>query len=185
MVSALGFSNLNMKDMYMANAIVTAEDAHRLLTYDPETGVFTWKARTGRGSNRTQLKPTAGSVSDQGYILFNVGGKLHRAHRVAWLMTHGEWPPATIDHINRVRSDNRLCNLRLATRGENQQNLSIRIDNKSGHKGVFWYEALRKWMAYINCNGQRVTLGYFQDKSEAIAARQKAERELFTHAVVA
>ena len=165
----------------MANTIINAQDAHALLTYDAATGHLYWKPRTGPGRNRTEAKPTAGCTSDDGYVKVNVGGKLHRAHRIIWLMVTGSWPKNTIDHINQDRSDNRWANLRAATRGENQQNHPVRRDNKSGYKGVFWHTSISKWWAYINKNGKRVTIGYFTDKNDAIAARQRAEVELFTH----
>jgi hypothetical protein len=167
----------------MANAIVTAADAHRLLRYEPETGHLYWKPRPKTpGNNRADPSKPAGSLGANGYVMLNVGGKLHRAHRVIWLMVHGTWPTDTIDHVNRNRADNRLANLRAATRIENQQNHPTRVDNKSGHRGVFWHQEARKWWVYINHNRKRKTVGYFPDFEDAVTARKLAEAELFTHA---
>lgn len=167
----------------MAKAIVTAQDAHALLTYDPESGHLYWKQRPiERGWNRKfQSGNPAGYLAPSGYIMLNVGGKLHRAHRVIWLMVYGTWPEHTVDHVNQNRSDNRLENLRAATRAENQQNHPLRCDNKSGHRGVFWHTAISKWWAYINKDGKRVTVGYYTNKDDAIAARKAAEQAMFTH----
>lgn len=166
----------------MANAIVTADDAHRLLRYDPEMGHLYWNPRPpGRGRNRVRFNVPAGSLAPDGYIKLNVGGKIHRAHRVIWLMVKGYWPVDTIDHINRIRSDNRLDNLRAATRSENQQNLPVRSDNQSGTKGVAWQPTMSKWWAYINIHGKRTSLGYFLHAEEASKARKAAELELHSH----
>lgn len=167
----------------MANKIVTAEDARALLRYDADTGFLYWLPRSDARGIKRKIDSAipAGHLAQNGYIMLNVGGKLHRAHRVIWLMVHGHWPENTIDHVNRVRSDNRLVNLREATRRENQQNHPVRTDNKSGHRGVFWHHTANLWWAYINHAGKRTTVGYFKDKDDAIAARKAAEQHMYTH----
>ena len=122
-----------------------------LLHYDPENGVFTHiKARRGLRSGSL-----AGGIDKaEGYLQIMVDGKRYQAHRLAWLYVHGDFPPNDIDHISRVRDDNRICNLRLATRSENMQNLSLRSTNTSGHTGVVWCKNTEKWRALIMLNGK-------------------------------
>ena len=102
----------------------------------------------------------------------------HLAHRLAWLYVHGEWPAEEIDHLNRVRSDNRISNLRLATQAENKQNTSLRRDSTSGHKGVSWHKRDKKWVAEIKLHGKKHYLGYFNNINDAIAARKSEESRL-------
>ena len=89
--------------------------------YDPETGQLTWKI-----SSSARIKPGdhAGHYSGKGYLIVKLNYSLYRAHRIIWKLAYGEDPPADmeIDHINRNGIDNRLSNLRLATRSQNSLN---------------------------------------------------------------
>lgn len=95
------------------------------LDYDQETGKFTWKVR------RKKARPgmVAGKLNNRGYIAITFYGEYWLAHRLVWAHVHGFIPPCEIDHINRVRNDNRLRNLRLVSRSENQKN-SDRSDRR-------------------------------------------------------
>lgn len=84
-----------------------------------------------------------------------------------------------VDHINGDRSDNRKCNLRICTRQENGANRVDNRNNKSGHRGVLWYNKNNKWMAYITVNWKRKHLGYFNNLEDAINARLVAEEMYF------
>lgn len=130
------------------------------LAYDPETGIFTWKVRP---RNRTPIGTVAGGVrSSDGYARIQVAKGLRvPAHRLAWLLTHGVWPEHEIDHINGVRDDNRLCNLRSATPEQNQANQGIRKNNASGFKGVSFHEKGNKYQAHIGIKGKSTYLGLF------------------------
>ena len=113
---------------------LTAERLREVLDYGPDTGVFTWKIRT---NSRVKVGDVAGALRPDGYIQISIDGRLHRAHRLAWLYVTGESPPDQIDHINGVRDDNRIANLRLATSAENKQNLRrAKSRNKTGFLGV-------------------------------------------------
>lgn len=149
-----------------------------LLHYEPETGVFTW--RITRNSN-AKAGFVAGNLDGRkcsGYVKISINYKLYAAHRLAWLYVHGDWPPEQIDHINRVRHDNRIENLRLANNQQNCQNRSIRQDNKTGCPGITWRDDLCKWRVRIGVNGQRVNLGYFSDLNCAVAKYQEAKAQL-------
>ena len=99
-------------------------------------------------------------------------------HRVVWAMYYGYWPPNLLDHINGVRSDDRIVNLRLATSAENIRNSKKSKRNTSGYKGVSWHKAARKWEAHYYPDGAKKHLGLFADIEDAFAARDAAAREL-------
>ena len=116
----------------------------------------------------------AGCLSSSGYIAIKLYGKSYQAHRLAWLFVFGGFPLADIDHINRVRTDNNISNLRSVTRAENQKNKSVYKNNKSGVSGVFWYKYLSKWVVKIKAGGKNKHIGYFLNKDEAVEARRLA-----------
>ena len=156
--------------------MITQKELKELLHYDPETGVFMWVVlRQG-----VRNGGVAGSMS-YGYIRIKVKGRSYQAHRLAWLSIHGKWPKEQIDHINHIRDDNRIENLREATNQENQRNASMKKNNKSGITGVYWYKRDNKWLAYIMTGGKLINLGYFTDKFEAICARKSAEKKYGYH----
>jgi len=103
------------------------------------------------------------------------------AHRLAWLYVNGEFPPDQIDHINHVRNDNRIKNLRTVSCKENQKNKLMHKNNTSGVIGVHWYKPRMKWKAGIKVNGELNHLGYFTSLREAAKARKEAERKYGFH----
>lgn len=156
----------------MTGAMLSQERLKSLLHYDPETGVFTWRVSA---RNSVKVGSVAGCLDTHGYVVIRIDRKSYKAHRLAWLYLHGNLPPKQLDHINRDRSDNRLCNLRLATSAENNQNRSLSTKNTSGHIGLCWKKQTQKWHAHICINRKITHLGYFTDLTEAIAARKAAE----------
>ena len=158
----------------MATNILTQERVHELLTYDPNTGLFRWR-KTRRNA---KINVVAGTIDPRGYVRISIDCKIYAAHRLAWLYMYGSWPTNEIDHINRIRGDNRIANLRDAPRVVNTQNVGFRKDNKSGVKGVVWHKAQRKWRARIQANGVMHELGYFLTIAEAKAAYDSAEAVL-------
>jgi hypothetical protein len=147
--------------------LVSAEGVRVLLDYDQNTGVFTW--RTDRAPN-AKLGAKTGRHDKYGYTKIKILGRVHLAHRLAWLHVHGEWPTGEIDHINGDRADNRITNLRLATRSQNGCNTRRSSRNTSGVKGVRWHKHARKWAAQIKANGRYRSLGYFDAIEDAAAA---------------
>ena len=103
-----------------------------LFSYDPDTGELWWKEKR---SNRQDMSRRAGSQNAAGYWQFSYKGSVYLQHRVIWKMVHGKWPKE-VDHINRIKSDNRLENLRDCTHKENMENCHINFKeiSKLGHK---------------------------------------------------
>ena len=152
---------------------ITAERLKELLHYEPETGIFTWKVRT---ANQVKVGDVAGCPDGRGYLLIQLQSRLYRAHRLAWLYVYGEWPKDQIDHINRIRSDNRIANLRDVSHKQNNQNKSKPSNNTSGHPGVVWHKRISKWQVKIKHNYKYIHLGYYTNIEDAIAARKAAEK---------
>jgi len=154
---------------------MTRDELAALLDYAPETGVFTWKVRTGRAVPGM----IAGTAHNRGYWTIIVRGTPYLAHRLAWFMVHGEWPALDIDHINGDKRDNRIANLRLATRSENMANKGPNRNNTSGYKGVWYYKRTGKWMAGYRKGNARIHLGYFDTAEEAVEAHRTAYAKAF------
>lgn len=135
------------------------------ITYDPEAGTFVW-AVSAQGISAG--KP-AGSLSSYGYWIIKLGRKPYRAHRLAWFLTHGEWPVGEVDHIDGNPLNNRLANLRVVDRAGNSQNRRrAHRDHKScGLQGVAWNKQHKRWQAKIMANKVRYHLGYFDDANAA------------------
>lgn len=163
----------------MAEEILTQARLKELFSYDEQTGYFTRKVTV---ANNARAGDIAGTINKKlGYVIISVDNRQHYAHRLVWLYKNGVFPDGQIDHINRKRCDNRISNLRQVTSSQNRQNTDVRIDNKSGAKGVFWYHKRNKWIAYIRFNGKRYSLGYHVNFEDAVSARKRAEDEFFTH----
>ena len=156
----------------MENKNLTAEHLRFLLNYCPESGVFTWKNPQASNVKAGQV---AGTDDGKGYLLIGINGKLYKAHRLAWLYVTGEWPAGQIDHINRCKSDNRLCNLRIANGSQNQMN-KFHPNNTSGVKGVYWNKQRGKWQAQIQVHGKGYNLGRYADIRDAAEAYQAIAR---------
>jgi len=161
------------------NLAITPDDVRQLLEYDTETGSLKWRVRPlrvdGRPNNRIRPGAEAGWLDkSNGYRRVGVFGTHIHAHRLVYFMQTGEWPE-TIDHVNGVTADNRFCNLRAATFGENVCNQKLRVNNTSGHTGVSWSHKARAWYAYIAHEKHTYPLGMFVSLEDAVAARRSAE----------
>jgi hypothetical protein len=152
---------------------LTQERLKELLHYDPETGLFT-RLKMAQGSPR-KIGDVAGNLS-QGYIRIGVDGVSYRAHRLVWLYMYGYWPTKSIDHINRIKDDNRFVNLREASRSQNAQNVGLKKTNTSGYKGISWETRRKKWVVQLRLNIKPIFLGYYDDIDEAIARYKEAQK---------
>lgn len=151
---------------------ITPERLRQVLNYNPETGVFTWKIKL---CQKTVVGAVAGTLHPFGYVYIKVEKKKYRAHRLAWLYMYGQMPPEQVDHINRVRNDNSILNLRLASQRQNMQNAGEFKHNTSGAKGVGWYKRVGLWRASISCNKKHIHIGYYKRFEDAKLAREIAE----------
>ena len=152
---------------------LTAEYLRSILDYNPDTGIFTRKVSTSRS---VKVGDVAGSPNGRGYLQISVLSRDYLAHRLAWLHHFGVWPKDQLDHINRIRTDNRIANLREVTNKQNLQNAGKPSNNTSGHPGVHWNKQKSKWQVKITHNQKNIHLGYFSILEEAIAARKAAEK---------
>lgn len=179
-----------------AKPLPSPELLRQLLSYEPETGELFWRAR-GVGffsdgaksahhscnawNSRFANKAAFTSYDGNGYLHGRVLRSAYQAHRVTWAIYNGQWPEQFIDHINGIRDDNRISNLRCASVTDNNRNMRISVRNNSGYVGVFWSKVANKWGTTICDNGQPVHLGYFTDKNDAIVARKEAELKYGYH----
>lgn len=169
------------------------DEVNALLRYDPGTGKFHWRERSpeffpGRSKTREHEcavwnaryagKPAGRLNISTGYIEISLHGRRYQAHRLAILLTTGEWPPEVVDHINGVRDDNRRANLRCVAHWQNMQNTAAHRDSSSRHVGVSWDSARQAWTAGITRRGAKYNLGRFKTESAAAAAYIEAKGRL-------
>jgi len=151
--------------------MLTQERLMQKVNYDPDSGVFTWK----KGRGPAKEGSTAGRPHNRGYTRIAIDYKDYLAHRLAWLYVHGEWPRDEIDHINGDKKDNRIKNLRQATRTENCRNVKVHKRNRLGIKGVTERDdCIKRFSAHIMIEGKVLHLGRYETAEEAKAAYNEA-----------
>lgn len=157
---------------------LTQDALKELLHYDQGTGMFTWKVSRG---GTAWAGTVAGSFDKvRGYWKIIVGNRNYQTHRLAWFYVYGRWP-ACLDHINRIRTDNRLANLREVTRSQNLQNTTTHRSKVSGFRGVSFCKQTGRWKAQIGLNGKNTNLGRFGAPEDAHAAYLAAAAVMHTH----
>lgn len=164
-----------------------------MFDYDPLTGICRWKQRPRShfSSNRGwSISNTACVGKEVGYkrygkdgrpvcIVTMAQGRWVLLHRLVWVLMNGDDPGVLhIDHINGDPFDNRIENLRLATKAENCRNVGASKNNTSGYKGVTKVYGT-KWLAQIMVNRKHYYLGVHDTAEEAHAAYCKAAEEHF------
>lgn len=158
--------------------MLTLERLMSVLSYDKDTGIFTWVEPIGR---RSVVGKTAGSDNGQGYLVISIDKKRYRAHRLAWFYVYGYMPENQLDHINRIKDDNRIDNLREIGQTCSNRNRGIGVNNNSGIKGVGYLKDSRKWRVVIKIDNKTYSLGRHKDFGEAACARLAAEQCLGWH----
>jgi hypothetical protein len=150
-------------------SIYEYELAKQLFDYDPIIGHLRWKV-SRQGNNGIGTIP--GSIQKNGYRAVSFNGKLKYEHRIIFLWHNGRWPKEgyDLDHINRIRDDNRIENLQEATRRQNLRNCQRRITNSSGHEGVRWAKKEKRWVVEVK--------GHFTSYEMACSAQEKLKHEL-------
>lgn len=146
------------------NSPLQIEQLKKVLNYDPDTGVWVWIVGP---SNAIKSGSIAGKIVGGGYRQITLLGWHYYAARLAWFYMTGEWPAERVDHVNRIRDDNRWANLRLATESDQCANRQIQSNNTSGYKGVSWSIGNGKWDVRVN----RFHVGYYDSLEEAVAIR--------------
>ena len=149
---------------------VKHEKLKELIRYDPDNGIF--YRLVSRGGNA--IKGNIAGYKDKfGYIIIQIDNIRYKAHRLAWFYMEGYWPEHQIDHINRVKNDNRWCNLRHVTSSCNNMNRSVCKKSKSGIIGVI--KERNKWRVRIKAEGEYKHIGCFDNLIDAVIARYNAE----------
>jgi len=149
--------------------MLTIEEVRTLFDYSPETGLLIAINRT----RRTDLNGKAvGCPHGNGYLDVRVGSKLYYVHRLCWAHHYGEWADL-IDHINGVKDDNRLANLRLANKKMNGLNRGVDKNNTSGFKGVCFRTDTNNFMWQFVIDGKRYTKSGFPTAKDAYSHKLK------------
>lgn len=172
------------KEASMPKSLPSPELLRKLLRYEPDTGKLFWRERPRElfksdGSFKRWKSKFAGKEAfsgfDDGYKRGYIFGVKFWAHRVCYAIFFGKWPSGQIDHINGIKSDNRIINIRDVSCSENLKNKRLQRNNTSGVCGVYFYKPTEKWGASIKLNKRSKHLGYFHKIEDAIAARKAAE----------
>ncbi len=157
--------------------MLTQDRLKQLLYYDENTGVFTRLV-----SHRTdRIGKEPGAFNTKGYVQIRIDGKLYVAHRLAWLYITGEFPCDQLDHIDGDKTNNAFNNLREVTNKQNQENVSLQVNNTSGFRGVSYDKRYKKFRAYVCHNRHNKTIGFFETALDASIAAKHARDQMFTH----
>lgn len=169
------------------NVLPSPELLRQLLSYSRETGKLYWKKRPPDMFSSVRIcnswntkhagKEAFTAIKSDGYPHGKIFDRVYTAHRVIWAMVYGSWPDNEIDHIDLVKSNNRITNLRPANRNENVCNVANRADNTSGYKGVSFHKLSAKWRARISIDSRRKHLGTFASPEAAHAAYVAAAKK--------
>lgn len=160
---------------------LTAERLREVLSYNPETGEFHWLKSS---NNFVKVGEIAGKrLNSSGYKDIQIDGVHYRAHRLAWLYVYGVWPDGEVDHINCIRTDNRIANLRdVPDRLNSHNRIAPSRNNTSGYLGVTKKKDGR-YQASIRIGGKRIHLGSFSDPKQAHEAYLAGKRKYHEGAI--
>lgn len=174
---------------YEINKLPELNILNECFNHDRETGILIWKVRplhhfkNSHGMNSWNARlanKRAGNLTNSNCVCVSIDFVSYLVHRIIWKMYYGEDPKELIDHIDGDRSNNRIENLREATRSQNNKNLTgLKSNNTSGCTGVHFHTRFGKWVARISILGKHKHLGYFDNKEDAIEARIKAAKEQY------
>lgn len=166
------FKVVQVKRM-LAEMGVTQESLNILFSYDPETGIVTRKIFV---NSRAKKGDVVGYKGADGYLRVRIANTNYQLHRIIWMMVYGYFPENQLDHISRVRDDNRLCNLREVSQSCNMRNASMQKRNRSGVTGICYVAKDRTWQVTISDFKRPTYLGRFLDFTEAVCHRYAAEQ---------
>ena len=152
--------------------MITQEELKNLFNYNLETGVFTRKIATGR-YNRFPIGSIAGAKHSQGYLVIVINGKTYRNHRLAWLYVYGIFPKE-IDHINGIKDDNRINNLRECNRSQNVMNYQVKNNNELGIKGLYRDKQRKRFITTVSIGNTRLNATFSDSKYSSQEQAKKA-----------
>ena len=152
--------------------MITQERLKELFNYDPLVGLFIRKV-----SRPSCKKGSIAGTDNKGYVKICVDKKRFFAHRLAWMYMYGEWPRKEIDHLNHIKDDNRIINLRDVSRSDNARNFPLFLTNTSGYSGLYFNKKKKRWVVQLL---QKVRKE-FENKKEAIIFCKKMKKELGFH----
>jgi hypothetical protein len=160
--------------------VITQSELKEVLSYDKETGLFTWIKKLGV---RTIIGDVISAINNSGYIHVQINKKKYLGHRLVWLYEFGEFPIEFIDHVDGNRANNRLSNLREASNSQNMMNRKVNTNSKLKTKGVCFHKKLNKFQVACQKNGKRIFLGTFDNlvdaKNAYISFAMKAHGEFY------
>jgi hypothetical protein len=152
--------------------MLTQAQVQELFEY--QDGNLLWQVDNPPNYMRSKV---AGWVNKRGYIETKVNGRCVKVHRLIFLMHHG-YLPTEVDHINGDKLDNRIENLRAATKSQNQQNRKVNKNSKSGVKGVSWQTSTTKWIVQISDGTSQKVWGRYVNLSDAKARADEVREKL-------
>lgn len=156
------------------NTMLSQAELKEYLDYDPNTGHLTWIKKANKG---TVLFSRAGTLNKTGYRKVKLFGVQYLEHRLIWCWVHGYYPSQHLDHINHIRDDNRIINLREVTISENARNRRTG-DTRTKERGIWYCRRRRRYIAEIKLYGKKVYQATFEDPDEAVEMRKQKEIEL-------
>lgn len=146
------------------------------INLNKDTGELTWKYRV---NNAVEVGRPIGTAHNKGYKFFRLNKTFYFNHRVVWYLAYGGWPKGEIDHINGIKDDNRLINLRDVTHRQNMLNKKSEQVSTSNYKGVHWHKNNKKWRATLWNGSSKIHLGVFNCEMSAALAYDHAAKEVF------
>lgn len=163
--------------------MISLDRLKTLLDYDKQTGQFTWLKQT---SSRVTVGASPDRKDPDGYLVVMLDGKNYRQHRLAWFYVNGFWPKKQIDHVNGLRHDNCIVNLRQCDEQDNNRNRGLSRNNTSGISGVSFQQG--RWCVRIRTDKTtRMFFGYYDDlelaELVAAVARDKYHGEFAKHSL--
>lgn len=170
---------------------LTQDLARRWVRYDPESGFAFWNPRSNadiaqpgtlNSWNKQYANKQLGFYDRDGYLRAKICSRQMILSRIIWFREFGEWPEQ-IDHINGIRDDNRLANLRAVTLTENCRNRSTPKTNKSGLAGIepVYKNKRQTYRVRFQVGDKYSSYGSFEDFFEACCRRKSLELEFGFH----
>lgn len=150
--------------------MLTVDRIKELFDYDQVTGNLIWKVTKSPTAPSGSI---AGSTNAKGHINLQIDKKMYAAHQIVFMLHHG-MIPNEIDHINGIKADNRIENLRPCTSSQNKGNIQLLSSNQSGYRGVSLNRQSGFYHAQIKIHGKQTYLGRFTDPHDAALAYNKA-----------